>query len=707
MKNILTSTTFRVEYLNSFLAQAYNVSEKSNKISPFNIKILSSGTAAVFVLYGVLLSLLLSHVEDFFFFLLKGIRESQWSTSFLIIFSSIFGLLAYSLLYIALFKRILVNWRILPLLLTIPVLFSFYVHFVPSSILIYQLVLDITHYAVALFFVCLISWILKDDLRINESLGNGWVRFEKLILGFFSIGFFIWSCFFIFRSSSIAIDGKRYFCLFDDAMISMRYAWNFAHGIGLVWNDGEKVQGFTNLLMTLIMSVPASILSKSNSVLSIQFFGVFVMLVVAYVSTKISDEFSESMTTNSKSLFRILTWLGVLLYYPLVYWTLMGMETGLLTLLILSSILFSFRYIKNGKLSSVMMAAFFSGMAYLVRPDALIYTMVIWLYLSLFCLKSDCRRTIAKDLLFSIGLIMLFIFGKLLFQYMYYGSMLPNTYTLKLQGMPFHLRLLNGVGFIGSYLKETSILLVIAFSSLFTWNKRYAVLLFATVLTTIVYQIYTGGDPWNYWRILAPTMPLIIILVVTTSSVLISIITKQLAIGTGVLEKLNSVRWILITCVLLTGLSVANLRFWPEISFKQMSYLAKENSQKVNVAVVLRDLLTDDASIGVFWAGTIPYYSGKRAIDFLGKSDKYIAMLPPDVSGNCSWYGMQSVPGHNKYNLEYSIKTLLPTYVEKFKYCQQDLSEWSKSQYVSVNRSGVEVNLRLGAPEVRWDRTVP
>lgn len=62
-------------------------------------------------------------------------------------------------------------------------------------------------------------------------------------IAFISIGFVLWSAGFIYRSSFITIDGSRSYSLFDDAMISMRYAWNFAHGHGLVWNLGEYVQG--------------------------------------------------------------------------------------------------------------------------------------------------------------------------------------------------------------------------------------------------------------------------------------------------------------------------------------------------------------------------------------------------------------------------------------------------------------------------------
>ena len=46
------------------------------------------------------------------------------------------------------------------------------------------------------------------------------------------------------------IDGTTYFLLDDDIMISMRYAKNLAAGVGLVYNPGERVEGFTNPLLT-------------------------------------------------------------------------------------------------------------------------------------------------------------------------------------------------------------------------------------------------------------------------------------------------------------------------------------------------------------------------------------------------------------------------------------------------------------------------
>src|SRR6266849_8258749 len=65
-----------------------------------------------------------------------------------------------------------------------------------------------------------------------------------------------WGGWFIFRTS-LVVDGRRVFCLFDDAMISMTYARNLVEGHGLNWaRQGAPVEGFTHPLWTALM-VPA------------------------------------------------------------------------------------------------------------------------------------------------------------------------------------------------------------------------------------------------------------------------------------------------------------------------------------------------------------------------------------------------------------------------------------------------------------------
>src|SRR5688572_3538656 len=43
----------------------------------------------------------------------------------------------------------------------------------------------------------------------------------------------------------------------DDAFISLRYAVRLATGGGLTWNDGEYVEGYSNLLWVILAAIGA------------------------------------------------------------------------------------------------------------------------------------------------------------------------------------------------------------------------------------------------------------------------------------------------------------------------------------------------------------------------------------------------------------------------------------------------------------------
>jgi hypothetical protein len=56
--------------------------------------------------------------------------------------------------------------------------------------------------------------------------------------------------------------------------------------------------------------------------------------------------------------------------------------------------------------------------------------------------------------------------------------------------------------------------------------------------------------------------------------------------------------------------------------------------------------------VATFWAGAIPYFSQRHAIDILGKSDPHIAReVQPVLSRDFP-------PGHGKFDLQYSLRTL-------------------------------------------------
>src|SRR5262245_60563964 len=135
---------------------------------------------------------------------------------------------------------------------------------------------------------------------------------------------------FILRTS-FAVTGEAYLTLIDDAMISMRYAKNLASGYGLVWNPGEApVEGFTNLGWTLFMAcfhlLPISSVKIPPFIMLASLFVLLINSILIFKLVRILDPTSQRAPFIAAAI--------VAFYYPLVYWTLRGMEVGILTLFI-------------------------------------------------------------------------------------------------------------------------------------------------------------------------------------------------------------------------------------------------------------------------------------------------------------------------------------------------------------------------------------
>ncbi len=158
------------------------------------------------------------------------------------------------------------------------------------------------------------------------------------------------------------------------------------------------------------------------------------------------------------------------------------------------------------------------------------------------------------------------------------------------------------------------------------------------------------------------------------------------------------------TALTIAAIAWLNLAFFEELSFRKLPFEADAARDNTAIALALRDIALPGATVGVSWAGAIPYYSGLAAVDFFGKSDPRIAALSPDLSGRVSWNGMKSVPGHNKYDLRYSIQERQPTYIQEYTWGRQNLRAWVADHYVSVQHRGAVLCLAESSPYVDWRR---
>jgi hypothetical protein len=236
--------------------------------------------------------------------------------------------------------------------------------------------------------------------------------------------------------------------------------------------------------------------------------------------------------------------------------------------------------------------------------------------------------------------------------------------------------------------------------------------LVASIFVVLVcYQVWAGGDVSINWRILSPAVPLMLMLGI--HEILIAL---QYVSGTALARRYFLLRGPsflrrnvvgLLGCLLVLGmLLLVNLRFLPEIAMLRDFTDVRINEERVNIAIALDRFTTSEATVGVFDAGAIPYYTGRPAIDFLGKADRRIARMAPDPSGfpKMKFFGRKIYnPGHNKYDLEYSIVKLRPTYARGFIWGGQNVLDWARSEYIMVVYKGTPVNFLKDSEEVRWD----
>jgi len=305
----------------------------------------------------------------------------------------------------------------------------------------------------------------------------------------------------------------------------MRYARHLAAGHGLVWNIGEApIEGFTNLLWVLWMSVAHVLgLSESKISLFIMLSGVAILTTTGFVSAKIAKKISTAPWVP------IAVLAATLFDYPLVFWTLRGMEVGALALFVYTLLWLVLENEDEFSLPrTVAMGALTAG-ALLIRSDSVVPVGLICLYGFLTC---------KKRWLFA-GIIGAFagtaVGGQTLFRKSYFHESLPNTYFLKLYKIHTIDRVKRGAFVALEVLAlHLAVPISVVFASVTGLRKdfykdvqlRRMVLLGTIFVAQIGYATYVGGDAWEWMlyanRYMCVGMPALIVLVAVVLSRLVS-----------------------------------------------------------------------------------------------------------------------------------------------------------------------------------------
>ena len=408
-------------------------------------------------------------------------------------------------------------------------------------------------------------------------------------------------------------------------MISMRFARNLASGLGLVWNPGERVQGFTNPAWTLIMvvvhwiGVPSRLASLPMQLAS----AAIDLLTAVYLWWRVSERTGPDWGIGAAAAY--------LASSCAICWAISGWETSAITLgwaIALDPVLE-----ESPRPIDVWRSLIAAGLTVLFRPDAGLLLGALAVYWALTTSRNERSSVIAAVIVAAVPALALGIF-----QRGYYGSWIPNTATLKRSAgilsvgpgieyvlmsifrYPFNAAVIAGGIFGASRLQRPA-----------------AALLAALAGTYLVYVVSVGGDHFAHARFLLPILP--------TATVLAADALSRIRIGADTRRKFL----IRAAAVAMIGLVVLDFGDEALVDVPSQKNL---NRYALNTALALRDLSAGkNPTVGIFLAGTIPYFNPSiRFHDMLGKNDLYIAR----TRAHCG------EPGHNRWDYDYSLDHVKP-----------------------------------------------
>jgi arabinofuranosyltransferase len=210
--------------------------------------------------------------------------------------------------------------------------------------------------------------------------------------------------------------------LSDDAYISFRYAENLVNGLGLVFNRGERVEGYSNFLWTIWVAFGME-LGAGPEGWSI-FWGLACyaasIVLLALIARRLSGGPAAAAFVPAGALLAAL-------HPAWSRFATSGLETSLFTFL---ALLGFFVVTSKGPRSVATGGAVFALLA-MTRPDGPILALPAGLYV-LFAQRDIHRRWawIRAAVLFAAAFAALWI-PYTLWRVSYYGSFFPNTYYAK------------------------------------------------------------------------------------------------------------------------------------------------------------------------------------------------------------------------------------------------------------------------------------
>lgn len=426
----------------------------------------------------------------------------------------------------------------------------------------------------------------------------------------------------------------------DDAFISFRYADNLARHGELTYNLGERVEGYTNFLWTLILS--AVIFVGGDPVPWSKGLGVALsvgtLAVLWAFSRWWASTLEESVRASRHPAWASLAPILLALSPAFAAWSEGGLETALFTFLVTAGVLGAVR--EEVTRARVPLSAFVLALAAMTRPEGVLVFGLVGLAVGTHALiTARTRETLVRHALWGAAFAL--VYGPYwLWRWSYYGFLFPNTYYAKGEGALWG----PGLDYVGSFISDTHIWLLLPLLFVRWRGAHHEGLMLsvigAVVLPYLAYVARVGGDFMALHRFLVPLLPLLLwVMQESVASLWARVEPDRL----GVASRLRAA---------MVGVALLALLGWTNFSQTERA-LEVGSDRGVDSIGWLKQFVVQTTAIGKHLAatrpatttlattaaGTIPYYSKMRTLDLLCLNDAVTAHTVQAHGGR---------PGHAK-----------------------------------------------------------
>lgn len=277
----------------------------------------------------------------------------------------------------------------------------------------------------------------------------------------------------------------------DDAFISFRYVENFVAGHGLVYNPGERVEGYTNFLWLMLLAPFRAIglsLPQVSVVLTLGCLGAALSMVALMVR--------RSWSGSPRPAFSIAS-VALALNYVFASFGTSGLETMLGALLVLLAL-------ERAAREAPLAAGTFGILATVTHPDHAIF----YVALGFGFLFSPKRWWLL--LRFSAPFFVLYL-PYFAWRWSYYGDFFPNTYYAKNAHLFYFKQGFRYLGISGWSTGLWVALPAAIYGIVRFWRLHIARFAALSIPLFLFYVAKIGGD-FMLGRLLCPLLPPVFIL---------------------------------------------------------------------------------------------------------------------------------------------------------------------------------------------------